>query len=499
MTTPQTLRRGRRLLIAAALVAAATLIFTGTAAAATVTLSPASQTATTGQSVTLTANLSPATTGEPTRFTVTSGPNAGQTFNTTTDANGNATWTYSSSLTGTDHVQATVIRFQITSNDATVTWNPPAPPKSDVQLTITTAPPITRVGANATWTASLTNAGPDTATGVLFQATGPAGATLVSATASRGNGCSASTCAIGTLAAGASATVTVVYTIGQAGSLTFAASVQSDFDTNPANNAASAPTTALQPGQPPPPPPPPSSPGTFNAIPTGTVLVNGSVQPADQQFVLPSGATVDVTNGILTLTVANGDTGNFSAARPTQRRSVAGARATGLPAVFTIEQPASGGVPIFTLTGGDFTACSTPRSVAASSKPIRALWGSVHGSFTTKGRFAAATVRGTIWLVQDRCDGTFEETVTGVVLVFDPARNKTVPVGAGGTYLVTPGSTLKRPTQSPAQVAKRGLVYGGKLYKTKAAFTARLKALGYAWADYAKKYPKIAAALARRR
>ena len=476
------------------------LVLVASAAAAQLTLSPATSTLTVGQSVTLTASLTnPAQPQEPVTFTITSGPNAGKTFQTSTDANGQATFTYSSSQNGTDVVSATAVRFEATSNDASVTWNPPAPPappKTDVQVTLTTAPASGRVGENATWVATLTNAGPDTATGVNFTATGPAGSKLVSATASRGNGCSASTCGVGTLAPNASATVTVVYTLGQAGSLTFSASAQADFDTNPANNSASAPITVLEPGAPPPPPPPPSTPGTFNAIPTGTVTVNGAIQPADQPFVLHSGDTIDVGNGIVTLTDAAGDTANFSATQPTSRRSLSTADAT-LPAAFIIEQPASGGAPTLTLTGGDFSACSS-RTLSANSKPIRALWGSAHGNFRTTGKYAAATVRGTIWLVEDRCDGTLTQVVEGVVDVFDVTKRKTVTVNAGSSYLAAPRAPLKVPAQTAAQVAKRGLHYGGRTYKTKAAFTVRLKAIGYTWAEFAKKYPALARALAKR-
>jgi uncharacterized repeat protein (TIGR01451 family) len=505
VTIPQISRRRRRFLVAAALPSLAALLLVGTASAAQVTLSPASSTLVIGQSVTLTASLTnPAQPGEPTTFTIKSGPNAGQTFQTSTDANGQATFTYSSSQTGTDVVSATVVRFETTSNDATVTWNPPppppppVPPKTDVGVTLTTAPSLARVGENATWVATLTNAGPDTATGISVTGTGPAGSKLVSATASRGNGCSASTCAVGTLAANASATVTFVYTLGQAGSLTFAASVQSDFDTNAANNSASAAISVLEAGEPPPPPPPPSAPGTFNAIPTGTITVNGATQPADQPFVLHSGDTVDVGNGIVTLTDAEGDIGNFSATQPTARRSLSTAAAA-LPATFTIEQPASGGAPTLTLTGGDFSTCSSSRALSANTKPIRALWGRAKGNFVTKSRFSSATVRGTIWLVEDRCDGSLTQVVEGVVAVFDATRNKTVAVDAGGSYLAAPRPKLKLPAQSASHVAKHGLLYGGRVYKTKAAFTRRLKAIGYTWAEFAKKYPALAKALAKRR
>jgi hypothetical protein len=63
------------------------------------------------------------------------------------------------------------------------------------------------------------------------------------------------------------------------------------------------------------------------------------------------------------------------------------------------------------------------------------LWGSGKGKFRTNGKYSAATVRGTIWLVEDRCEGTFTRVVRGTVSVRDLRRKKTVTVKAGHTYL----------------------------------------------------------------
>ena len=63
------------------------------------------------------------------------------------------------------------------------------------------------------------------------------------------------------------------------------------------------------------------------------------------------------------------------------------------------------------------------------------LWGSGKGKFRTNGKYSAATVRGTIWLVQDRCDGTLTKVTRGTVQVRDFRRKKTVTVKAGHTYL----------------------------------------------------------------
>jgi hypothetical protein len=63
------------------------------------------------------------------------------------------------------------------------------------------------------------------------------------------------------------------------------------------------------------------------------------------------------------------------------------------------------------------------------------LWGNGKGKFRTNGKYSAATVRGTIWLVEDRCEGTFTKVSRGTVQVRDFRRKKTVTVKAGRTYL----------------------------------------------------------------
>jgi hypothetical protein len=49
--------------------------------------------------------------------------------------------------------------------------------------------------------------------------------------------------------------------------------------------------------------------------------------------------------------------------------------------------------------------------------------------------FSSATVRGTIWLVQDQCNGTLTKVKRGTVAVRDLKRKKTVSVKAGHSYL----------------------------------------------------------------
>ena len=66
---------------------------------------------------------------------------------------------------------------------------------------------------------------------------------------------------------------------------------------------------------------------------------------------------------------------------------------------------------------------------------MRRLFGNAKGSFRTSGRNAAATVRGTRWGVQDRCDGTLVAVQQGRVEVRDLVKRKTIILRAGRTYV----------------------------------------------------------------
>jgi hypothetical protein len=80
------------------------------------------------------------------------------------------------------------------------------------------------------------------------------------------------------------------------------------------------------------------------------------------------------------------------------------------------------------------------RSAAVDKKKgakavLGALWGNGKGKFRTSGKYSSATVRGTIWLTQDRCDGTLTRVKRGIVSVRDFKRRRTVSVKAGHSYL----------------------------------------------------------------
>ena len=91
------------------------------------------------------------------------------------------------------------------------------------------------------------------------------------------------------------------------------------------------------------------------------------------------------------------------------------------------------------LSAASRSACGRggARAAAASKKKkvLGKLWGNGKGNFRTKGKYSSATVRGTIWLTEDRCDGTLTTVKRGTVSVRDLKRRKTVIVKAGHSYL----------------------------------------------------------------
>ncbi len=143
------------------------------------------------------------------------------------------------------------------NNDATVTTtvNPAVGggtvTPADLSMTKTAAPNPVTVGSSLTYTLTVANGGPASATGVVTSDTLPSGVTLVSATPSQGtcSGTTAITCNLGTLASGATATVAIVVTPTAVETLVNSASVTSNAtDANPSNNTSTVSVTVLPPG-----------------------------------------------------------------------------------------------------------------------------------------------------------------------------------------------------------------------------------------------------------
>lgn len=130
-------------------------------------------------------------------------------------------------------------------------------PQADIRVTATAAPTVVSPGETVTLTVVVTNAGPDTASGVAIDDVIPAGLTA-SWTASATSGSSVAAAGgtgdihtTATLAANGKVTFTITATVntGTSGTLTntaTAGTAASAFDSNPANNQATA-TVAVQP------------------------------------------------------------------------------------------------------------------------------------------------------------------------------------------------------------------------------------------------------------
>jgi HYR domain len=210
----------------------------------------------------------------------------------------------------------------------------------------------------------------------------------------------------------------------------------------------SPPPPPVAPPTPPPPLPPAIPAGSVNAKPIAgktepKVKLPGSNQyvPLSQAKQLPPGTTVNVSgNAAIQLSDANNHQMAFFGV------------ADKVPSVFTIAGKSQGIVQLV-LSGGNFSSCGhrTLSSVGAAKKkkPVRRLWGSGKGKFTTKGKFASATVRGTEWLVADYCNGTLVSVRKGLVSVRDTVQKKTKLVPAGHSYFAPSTAPPKKPKAKP--------------------------------------------------
>jgi hypothetical protein len=96
---------------------------------------------------------------------------------------------------------------------------------------------------------------------------------------------------------------------------------------------------------------------------------------------------------------------------------------------------------------GSASAAAAKKKKRGAKSVLGSLWGNGKGKFRTNGKYSSATVRGTIWLTQDRCDGTLTTVRRGTVSVRDLKRRRTVTVKAGHSYLARAASRAKGATK----------------------------------------------------
>ena len=180
------------------------------------------------------------------------------------------------------------------------------------------------------------------------------------------------------------------------------------------------------------------------SVPCGAARASQSVPgvkgrsfvPLTEASQVPVGSFLDTRAGRMRLTSAADDAGT------TQSGSFA-------KGVFQVLQARSGknrGVTELRLKGASFGGCAAAagKGVAAarkrlSGRTVRQLKADANGSFRTRGRHSSATVRGTAWITNDRCDGTLTKVTRGTVAVRDLRKRKTIVVRSGKSYLAEAG------------------------------------------------------------
>jgi len=485
-----------------------------------ITLAPAEASNPVGTSHTVTATVTQGgdpVADKTVTFSIDSGPDADHGGSAVTGSDGKASFTYTNNgSAGTDSISASIQDGDTTRTaTASKTWIAISAP--DLQITVDVTPASPTVGSAVTFAYHLRNKGNKAANSVNFNLTPPSNATLVSVTAvavspplrralaaTFSPGCAAIgsdvTCAIGTVLPGGGSDVTMIVTPTAAGPLVSSANAGStETTTSPqvttvtvgpaagggggggtggGGGAGSTTTTttttetstgtgtvASTPSDVPPAPPPPTNPGELNAIGKGAI-VNGQPVPDGQIIVLKTGDIVDVSNGgAITVTNFNGGTATFSSFQPKLNvqngPSTGGSTQATVASSFRVDQSTAPDVPtIATLVGGSFASCGSVRSAASANAPktvVRELWGTAKGQFRTRARYSSATVRGTQWLTQDRCDGSLVTVTKDVVDVFDFSLKKTVTLNVGQSYLALPPRKISavKPKKAVAKKAAK--------------------------------------------
>jgi hypothetical protein len=178
------------------------------------------------------------------------------------------------------------------------------------------------------------------------------------------------------------------------------------------------------------------------------IKVNGVFIPLTQLRQLPVGSVIDALFGSIRLFAAVPSNGKALDARK-HKKALKVETGTFKGGIYKVTQTSSGkqkGLVTLSLIEAAFKGAPTYASckhkaadgahaAALSHKILQTLHGSAKGKFSTSGRFSAATVRGTVWGVTDRCDGTLTRDFTDSVVVTDFVHHKKITLHAGQSYL----------------------------------------------------------------
>lgn len=141
---------------------------------------------------------------------------------------------------------------------------------------------------------------------------------------------------------------------------------------------------------------------------------------------VPLGAEFDATGGAVTLVTATGRRGRA-------RGDFGGGN-------FTVEQsPRATEIVLVDARPANQTCARVGKGASIarhhlSREILDRLRVTDHGSYTTRGSYSAAVVRGTSYSIVDECDGTFTEVLRGKVAIEDFVQRKTVTISTGQSY-----------------------------------------------------------------
>ena len=144
---------------------------------------------------------------------------------------------------------------------------------------------------------------------------------------------------------------------------------------------------------------------------------------------VPVGCLINTRNGVVDITASKGSSGELQ-------------NADFWGGVFVLTQPKGddqevkvklAGRRMCERRGSERTAMLRARR---GGRGGRKVWGSGKGSYSTTGSYGSATVRGTTWLVVDRCDAsTLIKVTEGTVAARDFVKDKSLILTAGQQYV----------------------------------------------------------------
>ncbi len=342
-------------------------------------------------------------------------------------------------------------------------------PGANLSVAIADSPDPVAVNQNVTYVVTVTNAGPDAAANVVLTDILPAGATLVSSTASQGgtptNNGGTLTANLGGLASGATATLTLVVKPTAAGTLSNSASVTSDVsDPDSANNAVSESTTVA------------SAPATASDL---AVSVTGSPGPVIVGRCTDT-YTVTVTNigpdaatnvvltgglpGILTFVSATASQGDTPTATAGTLVANLGGLASGASATVTVTavtNAAGAASTTFSVAGAQVDPASgnNAATVNTSVQPAQATAADLSVSLVGPG--SATVGDGVLYVYTVRNTGAAAENVVltsnlppGLAFIFSNSTSGIAVVQAGGVVTAPLGTLADGQTATVYVVVK---------------------------------------------